>query len=756
MDSKSQSLNGHSIVVLCQLGDSVVEIPQLDHRNLKYIAKSTHKVEECCDIKMRATIAISMNSDTDDMLFVRLADNITDEYDFDEIIEILSTGFVFFENIELTQKTTGKIQNWINRLGRSSYIWNNLTNKPDYNLELQKKRFYPFYRIKSREWKEIAAGARNAEYPPTSSKIFEKGVDDAKDFTEEKTVSQKHNNFMSYPVLNPSKYGNIKKHRTCLRVLVQLGLNHEALEAFLRLCLTPSCCHIIKDKKVWEIVETLMTDAPSRNIVMYAVYYSQYIMRHESTKMFSQVNRSYRILFTYEELEAQPDSHTMHIERDPYIQQLPDDTFISQTVPFYLREERLINPIEVFDRRLFLATGGILANVDLKKLGATVSGSILIPCVTVSPLESRFRGVRIDPIRKVRGYISTQDSKYYSLTEQDLNFLSYLEYYYPSYDSLKDHEYVKEVLTEKNEKLVQFDIKKYIEKKENNEDPNDKDEKLPEYNKLADIDISLTTSTFDDFREKAMILFGKINSNVAFRGPVYIIEIETLASFKFKIYGPGLTRPIDLFRIPYDASKMVKKFHVPCVRMWFEGQQIVKIQDKKIIFEHKHPSNSGVYIYDSCVRALKSGINNSYKWFSCNKIPADVLLKYAQRGITTSLNKKERTAMEEYIKLGARWKDLMDCDASMDIFGMMTKHHKFFHPANFHSGIRMNLRNSFFQEEDAFYSKRQSVNYPEHNTVYGGNLAIKTNSTINPPKIENITKYIIYAKDNSWVSDDDE
>lgn len=769
MNSPHETKNipkSHAIVMRCSLSDTIVEIPQIDQRNVRYLAKKNHDIEESCDVKMKTIILIDMDASVDDMLYVRLVDNITDEFEFSEIMQILETGKEFFENMDLTQRTISRVQSWINRLGRSSYIWNNLTNKPDYNLELQKKRFYPFYHIKSREWKQIANNAlqenRPADYPPTNAKIFEKGSDDAKDFTMEKSVSQKHNNFMSYPVLNPSKYGNIEEHVSCIATLIKLGLTNEAMEAFLRLCITPSCCHIIKNTKVWHLIYPLINDAEAKNIVMYSVYYAQYILRHESTKMFSQVSRSYRVLFNYAELEIQPDAHDMHIERDPYIQQLPDDTFISQTVTFYLREKRPINPSNVFERRLFLATGGALAGINLKKMKAAVSGSILIPCVSRSPLEERFIGFRTDPVRKIRGYVPAHHSKYYKLNSDDLDFISYLEYFYPSYDSLKDHEYEKEVLTEKNEKLVKFDMKKYIEEKEKETDTNNKEQKMPEYNKLADIDISLTTPTYDEFRENAMTLFKQIRKNVAFRGPVWILEIETLSSFKFKIYGPGLTRPIDLFRIPYDAAKMVKKFHVPCVRMWYEGQQKVDISDGEINFDFDTAFSNGLHIYDSCVRSMKSGINNTYKWFSCNKIPADVLLKYASRGIASMLNKKERTAIVEYIKSSPRWKSLIDTDASgeisdsMDIFGVMSLHHKFFHPANYNSGIRMGLRNNLFSEDETFYSKRSSINYPEHNTTYGGNLAIKTNNSVNPPKLENITKYIGYLKDDSWISDDEE
>jgi hypothetical protein len=273
---------------------------------------------------------------------------------------------------------------------------------------------------------------------------------------------------------------------------------------------------------------------------------------------------------------------------------------------------------------------------------------------------------------------------------------------------------------------------------------------MAEYNKIADIDISITTRTFVEFRENATLLFDQIKTNVAFRGEVWLLEVETLSSFKFKIYGPGLTRPIDLFRIPYAEAKMVKKFHVPCVRMWYSDRQTAKIVDMEIVSKCDDIS---INIYDSCLRALLSGVNNSYKWFSCNKIPADVLLKYAQRGITIVLNKKERDALVKYIRISPRWSDLVDVES--DIFGIVNSKHKFFYPAAFNLGIRMDLRNYMFDEDDTFYSKRHAVEYPSHETIYEGNLAVKNNNSTIPPKLENITKYINYCKEGVWEEEDE-
>jgi hypothetical protein len=159
-----------------------------------------------------------------------------------------------------------------------------------------------------------------------------------------------------------------------------------------------------------------------------------------------------------------------------------------------------------------------------------------------------------------------------------------------------------------------------------------------EYNQLADIDISITTKDHTVFKERALQLYNVIYENCKHRGPVHIKEIRTIASVKYKIYGPGISRPMDIFRIPYDPVKMVKKFHVHAVKMFYDGD---------------------VTLFRSCVSSLLSGVGENYKWFSCNKVPADVLLKYAQRGITIILNGNERAAVSNYISDNDRWGNVL-------------------------------------------------------------------------------------------------
>lgn len=194
-----------------------------------------------------------------------------------------------------------------------------------------------------------------------------------------------------------------------------------------------------------------------------------------------------------------------------------------------------------------------------------------------------------------------------------------------------------------------------------------------EYNQLADIDVSITTTDPMVFKKRVELLYKAIKNNCQHRGPIYIKEIKTIASTKYKIYGPGLPRPIDVFRIPYDAAKMVKKFHVNAVKMYYDGK---------------------ISMFRSCIATLLSGVGESYKWFSCNKTPADVLLKYAQRGISIILNSKERIAISNYIIDNNRWgKMLKYCGMNANqIYTTMNAEHPFFQSGIYGAGIRLGLR----------------------------------------------------------------
>jgi hypothetical protein len=477
-----------------------------------------------------------------------------------------------------------------------------------------------------------------------------------------------------------------------------------------------------------------------------------------------------------------PTTHTYHVEVDPYIQQLTGDTYLAQSMPYYLRCKRHIHPVDVFERRLYLATGGALTNIPLSKYNAAVSGSILIPCVTYSELEDDFKRVRFNTTRTVKNQVKFNDNLYSpvgvgKLTEEDKDFMSFLEYLYPSYHSLTDSDYVNNVLTQvepKTRPTVDVD------------DEKEEREIKPKYNLLSDIDISITIDNYETFEQIALIIGKHIQENCRHIGDVWIQKIYTASSFKYKIYGPGLIRPIDLFRVPYGPNKMVKKFHCPIVRSWYDGansvtddkfkhsEEITKFWVDKsnelsnlsyeceaheaqsshtesssvsdspdtsydIVDEIKSQYYIGINMIDSSVFTTLSGVNNNYKWFFNSKPCVEVILKYAQRGYTTICNKNEIIALYEYMKNSPRWKDFVRDD--IDMCGIVSKEHIFFNPCHVNTGIRFKLR-QFKKTPIKPYSKKLYVGMVKGLTEYEIDLTIKDNTKVYMPDTNKINQFI--------------
>lgn len=771
-----------------KLGNEVINIPQKTSDIHNYFSELNNedglmKLERC---------------GYHDSVFIKILDNVPSTFNLSQLIYSLNKGYDYFDKMEISLKIKNRLNVWVKNLGKYSYTWTELLDKPNYALEVFQTRFWPFFNVENKDWKHISANTlRGDTYPNQQDCVIsdsKNNMDSTKknpteilhDYKIEYNLSQKYNNFLGYSVMNPDDYPNMQNIIMRLQTIKKVDLKLLMFEAILRLLITPTTCHIIKQEGLWELVNPLFSDKQFGNvykkIFFHFMYYAMFILDHEDTVMFSQIKRNYRIIFTHMEALCMPQTYKMHIEMDPFIQQLTDETYLAQTMPYYLRCKRYVQPIDVFERRFYLATGGSLANIPLHKFNAAVSGSILIPCLVYCELENDFKNIRYETKRTISNQLPFNDDLYRfvdKLTPEEKDFVSYLEYYYPSYHSLTDNEYVEQVLTQS------IEIENVEDKKE------EKEYKL-RYNILSDIDISVTCDNYETFNELAVLLANQIKLNCESIGEVWIKKVYTAATFKYKIYGPGLMRPIDLFRVPYGPEKMVKKFHCPIVRSWYDGSN--KVGDD--IFEHNkkidefwnkknsaiatdsydiaygeneyvdvatnttetpnvHPYYIGVNIIRSCLAAILSGVNNSYKWFFNSKPCVEVILKYAQRGFTTIINKKEMTAMIEYMKISPRWKQFVSND--IDIMGMMTQNHVFFHPSLLDAGIRHKLR-KFRKAHIDVYNKKQHVGLPKTETEYDVNLRVKDNTKVYQPDINKINLFVNYMEqlDQEEFSDGDE
>lgn len=812
----------------------------LDLKN-KNVAKRLKAATHIVDKKAkRLNFVITLEQD-DTHLFNDLLDAA--DVNIEELTGAIDKAHDYFNDYEVSRKTQNVVDRYISKIGNAESTWHGLTSKPDYNLSLFRRRMLPYFSLECKDWIKANLDAMKGEYPTEIVRAAKKNKNTQDEYSEELDAVTMNNNFLEWSLLPVDKYPNMEKLTNRIKVLHKLGMKRQALLMFLKLLISPRECHIFRELSMWEIFKPQMKEEKYvEEIVRYCCCYAMYILRQEETIMFSQVNSNYRVLFTLEQAANIPTFSTCHIERHPYILQLTDNSRLSDSMIFYIKKGRKINSKEVFDRRFHIATGGAFKGVDLRALGAAITGSILIPCVHTSPLEKGCENIEWPEDRngtKVP-YPFMIDNP---TTPEDMAFAKYLEMYYPGYASLTDEEYklqlFKDISRDDPVKLAESDnivyendeakesvnnitttinvvsqntvhqavnttVNRVIEKKEVDTDSdNDEDVELPimklplkksvkkhikrpikkftkkrrqvsksdsddsdsnediphsnntrknpqlpkmevenksikatvEYNQLADIDISISTKDFDTFKKNTLQLYDAIVKNCSHRGPVYIKEVKTLATVKYKVYGPGLSRPMDIFRIPYEPVKMVKKFHVHAVKMYYDND---------------------VTMFRSCVACLLSGVGESYKWFVCSKVPADVLLKYAQRGLTIILNKKERDAISKYITENERWGAMLKhLKISADkIYCCVAADHPFFHPGAYNCGIRMNLR-KIENDMNGKYSAKLVV--PESTYVFPfGELNIKDGKKMYPPNIQSINACLDYIDNQDDDIIDDE
>lgn len=820
----------------------------------------------------KRTISITIHFDKSDAhIYNYMMDRA--EILIDELTEALDAAYKYFDEFEVSRKAQNTIDKYITNLARYEKTWNGLTNKPDYALTLFRNRMLPYFNLECKDWVKSNLDAIKGEYPTEIVRAAVNKSQDCNDYHEEMSLANRNNNFLEWNILPVDKYPDMQKLLYRIEVLNKIGLKRQAITMILRLMVSPRECHIVREPTIWKLLKPEITaNKDYDELVRYCYFYAMYILRQEEIVMFSQVNVKYRVLYTLEQASTLPNFQSAHIERNPYIIQLTDDTPLGQTMPFYLNGKRSINDMTKFQRRFHLATGGAFKGVDFKKLGAAITGSILIPCVHTSPLESGFGDVdwnrEREGIKLTHPYmIDTPE------TTEDENFVNYLEYYYPSYVSLTDKDFLTQVLgqqekefvvvpesneldyeddiqpvalhvesnqsneqtesnqsneltqstqqdeqteqtehtqpletvevnrpaekAEKTEKTERVNMKVLIEdsdedsdeeknetskkllgkttkvlKKKKKEtvveyeddeeeeiveqaeqaeqaeraeraeraeqieqikskvlDPSEKENKsmrnAVDYNQLADIDISITTRNHDTFKTNALALYEAIKANCSHRGAVHIKEVKTIASVKYKIYGSGIPRPMDIFRIPYDPIKMVKKFHVHAVKMFYDGD---------------------VTLFRSCVSCLLSGVGESYKWFSCNKVPADVLLKYAQRGLTIIHNRKERDALSKYIVDNERWGLIIKkLNIKSDkIYCCVTERHPFFRPGIYNCGVRLGLRN-FEHDSNVAFPNTLVVSHPKTVFPYG-ELNTHNNKKIYMPDVKMINVVLDYIE----------
>ena len=126
---------------------------------------------------------------------------------------------------------------------------------------------------------------------------------------------------------------------------------------------------------------------------------------------------------------------------------------------------------------------------------------------------------------------------------------------------------------------------------------------------------------------------------------------------------------LEIFQIKYnDFFSCVSKFHLPCVRSFYDGTQ--------------------VYCLPSAITSYMTFMNIDYKYFSGSRDSIEIVNKYRCRGYGTCINDYEKIHLIEYSKNVKEWQNLLnitDYKSRFSVFGPLKLSHKMFKPRRYNS-----------------------------------------------------------------------
>ena len=661
-----------------------------------------------------------------------------------DIVQLCSLINATPEHINISKETVIKcLKTHVENVGTDTYVWNQMANKTEYTYYQFKKRNWPVKKQNNIDWQTIAkkiglvekvypgeaARAKERKFPnPKNPKnpnpknkepkeLEHKEVkvrdhidlaaevrrlnkqeeeldmgsdledeDDDADLLQllndkEKQVKRDEklrklrleSNYATYGIPDikeiESRIGFTKKDVVnVFDAAITIGQREVAVLYACRLFVSRKYYHLaIKNVPFMDRIKKLMSENMRiHKLIKYVMSYSFYMVLKEERLLGRKITKNNRSIMDEDEFRALP-VFDGELEESPYCTEIyhnSKEQNLREQLPMHLHGERKFTDKKEFNRRLNILTGNMLKDIDLSDHGAFLTGSSLVPCVVTNPLE--------------------ENTKHH-----DNPFATYLENYYPSYDSVSSYrekfEEAKRGVIDlfgesfKNQpsvKLIYTDIKDddvFVSCVSNmsNDIENRFTDKMQEmvnsvvetYNefllvekKLADLDIAIVATSREEYDKNVLAIFNKIRANLP-EGPehhIYLYKQPIKYGFKWVLKGPGAKRPIDFFKIWTPAHVLLHKFHLNIVRFWWDGKKVRAL-------------GSGV-----C--AALTGVNQWYRWFSNNKDPMDIVLKNMQRGYTTLLNPKEIEILKVYLSEVDKYKHL----AGKFVIGKIHRNHTIF------------------------------------------------------------------------------
>ena len=653
-----------------------------------------------------------------------------------DIVQLCSLINATSGYINISKDTVIKcLKTHIENVGTDTYVWNQMASKTEYTYYQFKKRNWPVRKQNNIDWQTIAKniGLVDKVYPGEAARVKERKIqkpeheevgnlehknvngrdhidlaDEIKRINEQEEeldtgsdLEDEHDdtdllrllndkekqtkreeklrklrlesNYATYGIPDikeiESRIGFTKKDVVSIfDAVISIDQKELALLYACRLFVSRKYYHLaIKNAPFMERINKLINEnLRIHKLIKYVMSYSFYMMLKEERLLGRMITKNNRSIMEEDEFRVLP-VFSGELEESPYCTEIYHNTKegnLRDALPMYLHGERKFTDKKEFNRRLNILSGNMLKDIDLSEHGAFLTGSSLVPCVVTNPLEENTK-------------------------HSDNPFATYLEMYYPSYDSVSSYREKFEVAKSNLIDLFNESFKNQPSVKQIYTDIKDDDlfvscvlnmsnniknrftdkmqcavdalgviynEFLLIEKKLADLDIAIVANSREEYDKNVLDIFNKIRANLP-EGPehhIYLYKQPVKYGFKWVLKGPGAKRPIDFFKIWEPAHVLLHRFHLNIVRFWWDGKKVRAL-------------GSGV-----C--AALTGVNQWYRWFSNNKDPMDIVLKNMQRGYTTLLNRREIEVLNMYLSEVDKYKHIM----GKLVVGKIHKNHTIF------------------------------------------------------------------------------
>ena len=479
---------------------------------------------------------------------------------------------------------------------------------------------------------------------------------DAKEINinRQKEMADKCNDYLQH-IYNKNKYvdasSGLKSHKYSLYYIEEYSslpidkmimklMSYDKIDEIINYALTSKkyCHHLLKNQDILKYMNAKF------NVFSKKFGYAWLMMYLEEGILKSRIKEEDRCVFTLNQARHLPiDNQSKNI----YIPLMVEKTYINYFGGYQSNNNNNkieISNMETFKSRLMIFINNnnidVFKNMNWKNIA--ISGSIIAAtCRKIDPMErdggfttseffnTYYRDSDIDVMCDLPDYVSFIDKVQYMISVIKNNILDK----FPLSENPIQVDIMKNAALQLN--------KKYVDEFYNG--------------KLTDkeaYDIYLLLKSKEVKHEDTK--YAKINEIVTFENFKYYVynndelkEPVVGENIKFHISSPHLSRKFEVFKIKYNFLATVSRFHLPCVRGYYDGNE--------------------VYLLPSAISALITNKCIDYKYFAGVRSPFDILLKYIFRGYTIFLNKKEIVKLAEYIKNSDHWKAMFNWNENFKI-----------------------------------------------------------------------------------------